>query len=504
MAPLESDVAILGSGFGGSLMALLLERIGLRPVLIDRAAHPRFAIGESSTPVADFVLRDLARDYDLPWLEPLSRYGTWLETYPQLVCGLKRGFSYFHHEPGREFLPNAEHTNELLVAASSDDHLSDTHWLRADVDAFLCDKAQQAGVPFFDRTDVSIAPDDHGWLLTGRREDRELCFRARFLIDATGEAGALLRALGIANDPAELKTNSRTVFAHFTGVRPWREHLLASGGALGDHPFDCDCAALHQILDEGWMWQLRFRDGVTSAGFVLDGAEFPLDPAIGPADEWNRMLDRYPSIAAQFDDARIVNPPGGLRQSRRLQRLARQIAGPNWVLLPNTAGFIDPLHSTGIAQTLCGIERLAIICKEHWGRPTLTAELQRYASIVRNEIVCIDRLVSGCYLARRHFRLFTAFAMLYFAAATIYEHRRESGLLRPGGSFLCADDPELRRIVREMHGMLERLLDSEDISPGSAKNIERTVAAAIRPFNHVGLFDPAARNMYRHTAAPKR
>src|SRR5436309_1240589 len=73
----SADVAILGAGFGGSLMALVLQRIGLRPVLIDRGTHPRFAIGESSTPIANLALGNLARRYDLPRIEPLAKYGSW-------------------------------------------------------------------------------------------------------------------------------------------------------------------------------------------------------------------------------------------------------------------------------------------------------------------------------------------------------------------------------------------------------------------------------------------
>lgn len=504
MSELKADVAILGSGFGGSLTALLLDRIGLRPVLLDRAGHPRFAIGESSTPIADFVLRDLAHAWDLPWLEPLAKYGTWRQTYPQLVCGLKRGFSYFRHEEQRPFAADPNHARELLVAASSEDALADTHWLRSDVDAFLCQRAQQAGIPFFDRTEASVSPTEGEWRVTGIREGREVRVRARFLIDATGEAGVLLRALQIPNDLSHIATNSRAVFAHFAGVRPWRDELVSVGAAVKDHPFDCDHAALHHVLDEGWMWQLRFGNGVTSAGFVLDSAEHPLDAAVSPGDEWRVMLGRYPSIAAQFDDASIVQPPGGLRQSRRLQRLAAHMAGPNWALLPNTAAFIDPMHSTGIAQTLCGIERLVVILRDHWGRASLADELQRYAATVRQEILFIDRLVSGCYRARRQFRLFSAFAMLYFAAATTYEHRRHEDALKPGAAFLCADDPDLRRRVDAIWSELDGLIASGDLAPACVERFEQNVAEAIRPFNRVGLFRPEARNMYRHTAAPQR
>ena len=68
------DVAIIGSGFGGSLTALILKRLGLKPLLIERARHPRFALGESSTPLADLVLKQLAQTYDLPELLPLCNF----------------------------------------------------------------------------------------------------------------------------------------------------------------------------------------------------------------------------------------------------------------------------------------------------------------------------------------------------------------------------------------------------------------------------------------------
>ena len=58
-APIDVDVAIVGSGFGGSLAALALLKRGHRVALVERGRHPRFAIGESSTPLAN--LRMLGR-----------------------------------------------------------------------------------------------------------------------------------------------------------------------------------------------------------------------------------------------------------------------------------------------------------------------------------------------------------------------------------------------------------------------------------------------------------
>jgi hypothetical protein len=88
--------------------------MGLRPVLIERGEHPRFAIGESSTPQGDLVLAELADRYGLARVAPLCKYGSWRRHYPELVCGLKRGFSYFHHPEGEDFSPRSDHENELL------------------------------------------------------------------------------------------------------------------------------------------------------------------------------------------------------------------------------------------------------------------------------------------------------------------------------------------------------------------------------------------------------
>ena len=77
MPVLSPDVLILGSGFGGSLLALILARAGKSVVMVDRSRHPRFTIGESSTPLADRTLAQMADRYQLPELRPLCHWGSW-------------------------------------------------------------------------------------------------------------------------------------------------------------------------------------------------------------------------------------------------------------------------------------------------------------------------------------------------------------------------------------------------------------------------------------------
>src|SRR5438094_5157024 len=106
-----ADLAIIGSGFGGSLTAMVARRLGLSVLLLERGSHPRFAIGESSSPLANLLLEQLARRYDLPRLLPLTEYGKWQRTYPEIGCGLKLGFSFYAHTYGRPFVPRVARSN---------------------------------------------------------------------------------------------------------------------------------------------------------------------------------------------------------------------------------------------------------------------------------------------------------------------------------------------------------------------------------------------------------
>lgn len=508
------DVAILGSGFAGSLTALLLKRLGLRVGLIDRARHPRFAIGESSTPVANMVLRDLAVRYDLPRLLPLAKWGTWRRNYPELGCGLKRGFSYFRHEPGEPFRPTPDHRAELLVAASSDDEHSDTQWLRADVDHFLVGEARDAGIPVWEATTVqSITPQAPSgeWTLEVSRPcshpdghpdghpDNHTTLRSRFLIDGTGEAGLLPRALDLEDRIAELHTHSRALFSHFLGVRDWGEMLVESGGSTADHPFACDDAAQHHLFDGAWAWVLRFANGLTSVGLVIDPRRHPPSD-LTPQGEWDSWLARYPSWKGLLAKAQLATTPGTLVRTARLQRCWEQAASASWALLPHTAGFIDPLHSTGIAHSLCGVERLVASFEQHWGRESWEAAMREYDRIWRLELRQMDQLVDGCFRSFDHFPLLVAYSLLYFAAATTYERRRvESPDHR--GAFLLADDPDFSTFVTRCHRELRGLTASPSTDRDRDAYIGR-LRAGLAPFDHVGLRSPTIPNMFAHTAAP--
>jgi tetracycline 7-halogenase / FADH2 O2-dependent halogenase len=482
------DVLVIGAGFAGSLTALLLQRIGRSVVLVDRGRHPRFAIGESSTPLADLALQSLAEEYDLPQFLPLCKYGTWKQQRPELTCGQKRGFSYFLHTPGEPFRSDEEHSRELLVTASRSTEHSDTHWLRSDVDAFFARQAAVHGVPLFEGVELQpVGRDPWRWVGTSDGEPIEI--EARFVVDASGPAGVVPRAISGIGRQQAFQTCSCSIYAHVEGLEPWHHVLQRIGVEDADYPFRADAAAVHHLLEEGWMWQLPFDNGVTSVGLVLDGEA----PADSPEHVWQRIIQRYPTLAEQLSDARIVAPADRLVATPRLQRRWKTTAGSDWAMLPATAGFIDPLHSTGIAHSLSGVERLVGVINELWEESGFGAGLERYAAELEREFELVDHLVAACYATRTDFEVFTAATMLYFVAAITCEERRLAGE-RPG--FLASDDDRLRERLLESARRLIALRNQTIADPGS---LVGEIRDAIALWNSAGLLAPEVPNMYHYT-----
>lgn len=501
------DFAIIGAGFGGSLMALILTRLGFRVLLIDRGKHPRFAIGESSTPIANIILSQLAKRYDLPRIAPLAEYGSWKREAPQLGVGLKRGFSYFHHRSGQTFQPSAQHETELLVEASAGVEDADTHWYRPDFDQFVVSEAVQAGVEYSDLTQVALTPLDAGWRLEGTRESVPVSWEARFLIDGSGEGAVVAKRLNIPDQINRFHTNSRGLFAHFRQVPKWDEvqglkrGQASAGGShpFLEHPYPCDDAALHHCFDGGWMWVLPFENGITSVGFSLDCRSFPVPPDLTPEAEWQVMLQRFPSIQEHLKHAENILPSRKLVRSGRMQRWTTQATGQNWLMLPATAGFLDPLHSTGNAHTLSGIERLAsLFATEGLNPPSpgFQRGLVAYGTCLHAEVRLVDLIVHGCFRAMKHFPLFAAYSMLYFTAAIWTEHQRRSGEWLPEDAFLGATDPIYQQIVAESYADVIRLTDQSSVTDAEARAFLDRMRSRIEPYNLAGLCDPNLKNLY--------
>jgi FADH2 O2-dependent halogenase len=488
---MNADVVILGSGFAGSLLAMILARHGLRVVILDRDRHPRFAIGESSTPIADLTLARLAARHDLPEVAPLARWGTWRHAYPEIGCGLKRGFSYFRHVPGELFADTPDHAASLLVAASATDADADTHWLRADVDALLFRQALVRGAIGREGcTITAVEREAAGWRVawTNERGAAELA-TSPFLVDATGTGGLLGGALRLGRLDDVLSNRTGAIFTHLAGVASWDAEREEAGDASTTTPFRSDDAAQHHVLRGGWMWMLRFAGDRCSVGIVA--ADVGFGDVADPDGSWRRRLAPYPSLVRLLAAARPLRPFATIP---RLSRLWERASGPGWAFLPTTAGFIDPLHSTGIAHSLQGVARVAdMLLAPRFDEAAWLA----YGRDVVDEVRWIDRLVATATAAIDDFPLFTMACHLYFVA-TIACERGVDGLDADVG-FLAARDAPLRAALESACADLGRA--------ASDPSMRDATCAAIRdrlePWDRAGLFNRDARNRFAHTAAPK-
>lgn len=473
-------IAVVGSGFAGSILARILQIQGHRVLLFDRARHPRFALGESSTPLAALCLERLAARYGLADLHALAAWGRWTERLPHLRRGLKRGFTFYGHQAGRPYANGPANERRLLVAASPTDRIADTHWLREDVDHHLAREAAAAGVELLEEVDLDgLARAGSGWRLSGKHRGRSLRVEADLLLDASGPGGFLARHLPVAPAATGPRPDTLLVFGHFEGVASFPEIAAAGGAVLPAGPYPDEQAAVHHLLEEGWMYVLPFDHGTVSAGFVMSrNGELG---ALSPEQAWEHLLARYPTLRDQFASARPVRPIGMIP---RLQHRLALVAGEGWALLPHAFCFLSPLFSTGIAWSLLAVERLALALETGTG-------LDRYGALLEREADHLQRILGGAYEVVGDFDRFAAFSFLYFAAASFSEASQRLLPAAPGGGswcwegFLGSTDPGMQEILARCLGALE---------PG--RPFEGEIRAAISPRNLAGLADPHRNRLY--------
>ena len=409
----DFDLIIVGSGFAGALLAMVARQLGKRVVLVERGSHPRFAIGESSTPLANLLLEELAVRYALPKVGSLAKWGTWQRDHPLLPVGLKRGFTFYHHEWGRPLNHPPENDRMLMVAASPNDALADTHWYRPAFDQYLVQEAVTLGVEYLDQTDLEkVEENGDGIRVQGLRNGRTVSLQAPWMVDASGPRGFLARRLRLESVRVPGLEDNQGLFAHFTGVHP----MADTWGTVPDAPYPADLAATHHCFPGGWIWVLPFNHGITSAGVSTCGS---LSEELGLSsggEAWTRLLTQLPTVREQFADARVVD---SFHHAPALSYQCTTASGNRWAMLPSAVGFSDPLLSSGFALTLRGIQRLAQ-AMERQSPPSLAA-LNEYGEAVQKDQEAANLLVAALHRNLGKPSLFNQLLMVYFASVSYAE-----------------------------------------------------------------------------------
>jgi tetracycline 7-halogenase / FADH2 O2-dependent halogenase len=466
---------------------MIARRQGRSVVLLEKGTHPRVVIGESSTPLANLLLEELTDRYGLTELRPLAKWGSWQRAYPEIACGLKRGFTFHHHVLGSSHAADPERRNQLLVAASPRDEIADTHWYRADFDYLLVREAQRLGVEYLDRVTLKQFRDlGERAALEGERDGHAVQFHAKFVVDATGPGGFLHRALGLGELELPDYPPTQCLYSHFSGVSRLGE--TSSSRTDEAPPYPIDDAAVHHIFDGGWIWVLQFNNGVTSAGVAATdemAARFGFKDG---AHAWARVLGSIPALQEQFAAAKALLP---FVHMPRMAFRSPEAAGKLWALLPSAAGFVDPLLSTGIPLTLLGVSRLAEIIERNWDTQRFSECLRAYSLQTDRELTATARLIGALYANMNNFPVFVALTLLYFAAASFSETARRLGKPHLAQSFLLCDHPVFGP---ESEQLMERSRHCS--SKRESDELIEEILDAIEPINIAGLGRGERRNWY--------
>jgi FADH2 O2-dependent halogenase len=345
----EYDVAVVGSGLAGSILSACLARNGANVVLIDAGSHPKFTIGESTIPFTSMMMRLMAERYGVPEIKHLATFeGVYANITTQ--CGVKRNFGFVYHRENKRQDP-AERTHFQIPKILN----TENHYFRQDVDSWMLAVAVKYGVSVRQQQpveDVDIDADGATVTLA-----RGITLRAKYVVDASGYRSVLATKLSLREEPTRFRHHSRTLFNHFVGVRPFDQ----VGQQDARFPTRWHEGTLHHLFPGGWMWIIPFdnhpraTNPLCSVGIQLDPRIHP-KPDCAPAEEFDRFLARYPDIAAQFARARPVR---SWVSTEGLQYSSRQTVGYRWCLTSHAAGFIDPLFSRGMSNTM---ETLHALC----------------------------------------------------------------------------------------------------------------------------------------------
>ncbi|MEU1201703.1 tryptophan 7-halogenase [Streptomyces sp. NPDC005813] len=397
------EVAVIGGGFAGSLLAAVLARNGVRTLLVEGEESPRFAVGESMVPYTAALARVVARRYGVPEIEHLtSLEGVRREVSSR--CGVLRNMGFVHHRPHLR-----QHPGEIYQVVNPSVVPPVPHLFREDVDAHLLGVARRRGAdvrtgPGARVEGLRIDPDTGVSLRTAAGEE----FTAEYVVDAGGRHGPVAQELGLREKPARARHHSRTLFTHMTGVTPYDATVA---GRLHDQPSPWHQGTLHHVFDGGWLWvipfdnQPRSTNSVCSVGLTLDARRHPAR-GLAPQEEFDRLVARFPDLAEQFRHAESARP---WTATGRLQYSSKRVVGDRYCLASHTAGFVDPLYSRGLAHSLEVVNALGrrLIDAAHEGDWS-TGRFQYVEDLQQALFDAHDDLVYASFVSFRDFELFNA------------------------------------------------------------------------------------------------
>ena len=318
--PKHSDVVVIGGGPAGAMAATFLSQKGYQVVLLEKAKHPRYLVGESLIPhfwkYCDLAGVSAKIEAD-GFVKKSGGTQVWNGVIRQLT------FKDFGHARGA------------------------LHVERDRFDQILFENARSQGAQGFEEVLVSKVDFDHGETvkLTYRRAEDKTArqISCRFVVDASGQSAVIARQLGV-----------RVIDEGFRFLSAWGyfrdSKYVASDGRA--HPFEKlreipPTTFVSSFGDWGWAWHIPLRD-TTSVGLVI-----PVEAVKGikTSDEaleqyFLRQCYETPYLDRLLENAKYCE--GEFHVVRDYSYRPSQLAGPGFFLIGDAAAFIDPIFAIGI------------------------------------------------------------------------------------------------------------------------------------------------------------
>jgi flavin-dependent dehydrogenase len=301
------DVLVIGGGPAGATAAALLAQQGRSVVLLEKAHHPRFHVGESLLP-ANAALFD--------------RLGVRAQVE---AIGMRKY--------GVEFVSPTHEQPSFIEFADAWDKSMPYAWQvrRSELDEILFRHAAARGAHTLEGCRVrEVRFDADGADVAATDDDgRERRWRARFVIDASGRDTFLAHKLGLKRKNP--RHNSSALFGHFTGAERLPGRLE---GNITIYWFA-----------HGWFWFIPLADGTTSIGAVcwpyyLKSRAKPLK------DFFADTIAMCPPLAQRLAGATLVGD--AVHATGNYAYDAASCCGPRHLMLGDAFAFVDPVFSSGV------------------------------------------------------------------------------------------------------------------------------------------------------------
>ncbi|MEK8031517.1 NAD(P)/FAD-dependent oxidoreductase [Ideonella sp. DXS29W] len=330
------DVLVIGGGPAGSTAAALLARQGRRVVMVEKAHHPRFHIGESLLP-ANVALFD-----QLGIREEVERIGM-----PKW---------------GIEFVsPDHAHQSFLEFGDAWDKSMPYSWQVRrSELDELMFRHAGRCGAETLEGCRIrNVEFDAEGAHVIGRCDDgSERHWRAAFVVDASGRDTLLASQMGAKRKMPE--HNSAALFAHYTGVQ------RLPGKKEGNITIFW--------FQHGWFWMIPLADGTTSIGAVcwphyLKTRDKPLQEFFADT------VALCPQLQARLANAQMVD--NAVHATGNYSYRSTLCSGDRFLLVGDAYTFVDPVFSSGVYLAMQGAFEAVNVIAARLDRPAEAPRARR-------------------------------------------------------------------------------------------------------------------------------